>query len=278
MTARISLPIRLILAASHGAGTLFRVFEAVRDELLLAYVSPAQRDAITAVRYAHAAEYLPNGQVFEQGLFGWEKALLARLQLPSPARVLLAGAGGGRELRQLVARGDQVFAFEPVAELCAGWRGTSDGRAGVEIVQGAYQDLVRLAGNGDGPLAGLRGPFDLVWLGWGSFTHVTVATEQAAVLASVRSLAPAAPVIASFYLHPLVLKRDGGIARLRRALRRLLGHLGGRNETASVEYWDNVGFTYTYSEAELRALFHAAGYSVAAFEPDPYPHALLVPE
>lgn len=274
--SRVSVPVRVLLAVSHGMTALFRLFEAVRDEMLLAFVPLDQRDAITAASYARAVEYLPAGQIFEQGLFSWEKALLARPGMPTHGRVLLPGAGGGRELKAFVERGYEVFAFEPAARLCAACREIVGDRGG-PVAQAAYADLLRLARDGSGPLSGFDGPFDLVWLGWGSFTHVTVAEDHAAILASIRSLAPVAPLVLSFYLHPPVPPPQGRLMRLRRTLRRALRDLGGAGESWSVEYWANVGFTYTFSEAELRALFHAAGYSIAVFEADPYPHALLLP-
>jgi len=275
--ARVPLPIRAILAASRGAAALYRLFEALRDEVLLAFVAPEQRDAVTEAIYSHASGYLPGGLIFEQGLFLWEKALLARPEVPRRGRVLLAGAGGGRELKAFAERGYEVFAFEPSEELCVGCRAVSGIRGDAQVARGGYADLVRLARDGNGRLAGFRGPFDVVWMGWGSFTHVTVAEDHAAILESIRSLAPAAPVILSFYLHSAAPQRQGKIQRLRQAMRRILQYFGGKNVSWSVEYWTGVGFTYTFAEVELRSLFHAGGYSTVILEADPYPHALLIP-
>lgn len=274
---RVAAPIRVLLAASRGLTHLFRVFEAVRDEVLIACVPPDKRDAVTAAAYSRAREFLPKGAVFEQGLFSWERALLARPEMPRHGRVLVAGAGGGREVKALVERGYEVFAFEPAAELCEACRGILGHHSTDHVAQGTYRDLVR-AVDGDGPLAGFAGPFDLVWLGWGSFSHITATDDHAAVLAAIKSLAPDAPVVSSFFLRRPTSAPEGGISRLRGGLKRMLGLVGGRKESSAVEFWPSVGFTYTFDEAELRSLFRACGYSIAVFEPDPYPHALIAPE
>jgi len=275
-TTALPLWIRGLLLASRGIAWMFRMQEALRDEILLAFVAPKRRDAVTAAAYARDNSYLPGGATFEQGLYSWEIALLERPEIPRRGRVLLAGAGGGREVLALADRGYEVSAFEPVERYCNACA-TAPAQGGkVQVACGSYKDLVAYAGEGAGRLAGLRGPFDLVWLGWGSFAHITDIEDQAAVLNSLRALAPNAPVVLSYFLNASPEQPDAP-SRMRRGLRRTLVMLGGRQASAAIRFWPWAGFAYVFTRSELEHLFRATGYSPAVMREEPYAHALLLP-
>jgi len=256
---------------------MFRAHEVLRDEVLVAFVAPELRDAVTAAAYSRDETYLPAGATFEQGLFAWESALLERPELPRRGRVLLAGAGGGREAKVLADRGYEVLAFEPVERYCTACIEALGDRRNLQVVCASYDDLLDLARNRSGPLAGYRGPFDLIWLGWGSFAHVTVAEDQTAVLTSLKTLAPNASIVLSFFMRASS-EEAGAAAGLRRKLRWALRMLGGRHASPGIRFWPWAGFAYAFTRTELRDLFRATGYSPAVLHEEPYPHALLVPE
>lgn len=271
--------VRAIQKVDRAAWYAFHGFEVVRDELLLAWLDPAQRSAVIEQAYRKQTVYLPGGATFERGLFTWERALLARPEIPAKGRVLLAAAGGGRELKALIERGYEVTAFEPNPVLREGASAVAAQRPDALVLDGVFADLSE-AVHGRGPLGQLasRAPFDLVVLGWGSITHVLSQPERAQLLSSVRRLAPSAPVITSFFLRPDV-GYGGRTEKMRTALRSLFSRMGAPN--ASLEpglaYESGGGFVYAYSESEVQVLAHAAGYSVALLESSPFPHALLVP-
>jgi SAM-dependent methyltransferase len=275
-TKALPLWLRGLLLASRAMAWMFTAQEVLRDEILLAFVAPELRDAVTVATYARDDSYLPGGATFEQGLLSWEAALLERPEVPRRGRVLLAGAGGGREAKALSDRGYAVAAFEPVERYCSACTDALRDHRNVQIACASYKDLVDLAGTGSGRLAGILGPFDLVWLGWSSFAHVTDVDEQAAVLRSLRAIAPNAPVVLSFFLNATP-ERPAAPSRSRRILRRTLVMLGGRHASAAIQFWPWVGFAYSFTRPELQHLFGATGYAPVLLQEDPYPHALLIP-
>ena len=107
---------RALLALDRTAARGAALRQEMRDELLWAWTTPSDRDAVTLSTYASDARYVQGGQFFERGLFPWETDVLAFLRLPSGSRVLVGGAGGGRETWAL-ARAGFVTAFEPCAQL-----------------------------------------------------------------------------------------------------------------------------------------------------------------
>jgi SAM-dependent methyltransferase len=274
-TTALPLWIRGLLLASRGMTWIFRAQEVLRDEILTAFVAPELRDAVTTAAYSRYDTYLPGGAAFEQGLLSWEIALLERPELPRRGRVLLAGAGGGREVKALADRGYEVSAFEPVERYCSACAKALDHRNNVQVVCGSYKDLVKFARTGAGRFAAFRSPFDLVWLGWASFAHITDVEDQVAVLRSLGRVAPNAPVVLSFFLNASP-ERPGAPTGLRRILRRILVMLGGRHASPAIQFWPWAGFAYAFTRSELQQLFRAAGYSPAVLQEDPYPHALLV--
>jgi SAM-dependent methyltransferase len=274
----VPLWVRVLQRTDRLAWYAYHGYEVLRDELLIAWLDPAQRESVIERAYREQRVYLPGGTTFERGLFQWERTLLERPEVPRAGRVLLAAAGGGRELKALAQRGYDVTAFEPNPVLREGAQQVA-AQCGGLVLDGAYADL-SLALHGRGPLRVLRAraPYDLVVLGWGSITHVLEEDDRLALLESVRALAPSAPVITSFFLRP-ESGHGGRTERLRRALRATFTKLGAPNGAApeGLAYEAGGGFVYAFTESEVQALAHRAGYAVAVLESSPFPHALLIP-
>lgn len=252
----------------------YRTTEIVRDELFRAFVPETTRDDVTARAYSRQAAYLPGGARFEEGLFPWEERALSAPPFPQRGRVLLTAAGGGRELRALLDRGLSVTAFEPSAYLRQGACAVAEGRD-ARVLDGAYADL-DAAAEGHGPLASLRNEsFDAVILGWGSLTHVTKHEDHVAVLRAIRTLAPKAPLLFSFFLR----KDDarGKSVQLRRGLRRVFSAVGGASPPEGVGYELGGGFVYWFTALEVHELAMKTGYAVDTLDITSFPHAVLVP-
>ena len=158
----------------------YHAHEITRDELLFALLEPELRADATVAAYSDMRTYLPGGTTFENGLFGWEESLLEQPSLPRAGRVLLAAAGGGRELKALLARGFGVTAFEPNPVLFEGASSVAAAAKDARVLRATYADLVAAATH-EGPLASLaQESFDFVLFGWGSFTHLTERDAQLA--------------------------------------------------------------------------------------------------
>jgi hypothetical protein len=268
---------RLLYRFSRVLSVVDVAQQIVRDELLFAYLQPEQRSVVTFDAYAKNSNYVPGGEFFSQGLFAWELALLEDSRVPRSGRVLLAAAGGGRELHALLQRGYEVCAFEPVAPLFDSAREVARG-AKATVAKATYQDLVARAEGRPGPLDGWRGPFDFCVLGWGSLSHLTEPTVVLDVLRAFRSLAPSAPIMASFFVRSSGQPATtGGARKLRRVLRGTLAIAGGRPVAAGLRFLTAAGFIYAFSREELVSLCGDAGYEVALFDDCTYPHALLLP-
>jgi len=277
VTYRIPLWVRALLAADKAATRVQNAREALRDELMLAFIPIEERAALTAAIYARQTTYLPGGQRFEGGLFSWEKRVLDSPHFPREGRVLVGAAGGGREVKGLLERGFRVVAFDPCAPFADAARGLSDNA----FVQASYADLVDAVRGRGGPLAFLRDapPFDAAILGWGSLSHVTPASERRALLFAMRELAPHAPVLASFALdHDLPVPRISK-GRARDTLRRLFTVLNAPGISEGGDYFSPAGGFFSNLHAlEIESLARETGYELALFEDAPYPHALFVPE
>lgn len=277
---RVPLWVRALLTADRASMKLENLRDGLRDELLLAWVPPADRAALTAALYSDQATYLPGGQRFKSGLFAWEKRALDAPRFPRSGRVLVGAAGAGREMVALVDRGFSVVAFDPCGPFVDAARSVAPpGRA--TVVHASYGDLVDAAAGKGGPLAGACGgaPFDAVILGWGSLSHVLPASGRVALLRAVRTLAPGAPVLASFALEAdLSSAGGGGKGRVRDGLRRLFTALRapGASEVGD-RFFPNTGFFSYLGADDVVRLAWETGYEVALFEEAPYPHALLLP-
>jgi hypothetical protein len=254
----------------------YHAHEITRDEVLFAYLKPELRAIATVAAYSDMRTYLPGGATFSAGLFRWEEAMFASSCIPRSGHVLLAAAGGGRELKALVERGYSVTAFEPNPVLFQGARQVAAKESSVDLHRATYSDVVQAA-SGEGVLSSLRGrKFDWVLFGWGSFTHVTDQEEQLAILRAVRALAPNAPLALSFFLRkPDVPSRS---RRLRLLIRGALRRAGGAPKVdPGLGYDSGGGFVYSYTMEEISDLASNAGYRIEVSEDESFPYVVLVP-
>lgn len=275
-----ALPVwaKLLRRADRLAWYAYHAHEIVRDETLFAWLAPELRAELTVLSYSDMATYLPGGATYEAGLFPWERALWANPLVPKGGRVLLAAAGGGRELRALCQSGYEVEAFEPNPLLFEGARATSEGFSKASVLAGTYADLVSAVEQRQGPLAPLaERRFDWVLFGWGSFTHVTEPAQQLQVLRAALALAPSGPLVLSFFLRKGAEVPSRSL-RLREAVRSVFRSLGAaRARPTGLGYEYGGGFVYHFTEQELERLAQQAGYRVALFDDTAFPHAVLLP-
>lgn len=245
-------------------------------ELLRSGLPAAARAPFTDTIFARQPTYAPGGARYADGLFDWERAALEHPAWPRAGRVLVGGAGGGRELAALAALGYEVVAFEPSALADDLARAALAAPTACAALRGDYAALVRALTEGDGPLRALAPParYDAVVLGWGSLSHVLEPGAHRALLGALRRAWPAAPVLLSVHRlpeSPALPLAARAVRRVSRGLR-----LPGAALPEAVSLLPFAGFVYRFTEAELRALAAGAGYD-AATRMRPYAHAVLVP-
>lgn len=221
-------------------------------------VPPSRRAQVTEALYAPQRSYAPGGARFGEGLFDWERRVIDHVAWPRRGRLLVGGAGGGREVVALAARGYRVTGFDPAEALVEMGRAAVARCGGCSLVPGGYDDLVAESRGARTRLRGALsdGPFDGVILGWGSLNHVLELEDRADLVASIRRLWPSAPLLLTYY-------RDGEGAE-------------GTPEQP-VRFAPHAGYYRTMTDRELADLARAGGYDIALASAEPYPHALLVP-
>jgi hypothetical protein len=252
-------------------------------EIPVILYSPAFERIATNDHYVrHQAIYSGSGPT---GLFSFEDRVLSEYFPKPPARILVHGAGGGREMFALLERGFEVDGFEPVPEL-------------VEKAQAALASMNLRTESASIRCATIQewarsptGNFDAVLTGWGMWTHILRHAERVELLQAFRQVCPRGPVLLSFWrkedvffnfekardpmpLHP----RWKGIERLTRDyIRQNVLHLAPIERGTG---WAQGFFIHRVSEDELQEEAQLASYRLAFYEHDNfcYPHAVLVPE
>jgi hypothetical protein len=158
-------------------------------------------------------------------LWPWETEALKTFFPEPPARLLVGGAGNGREPFNLARLGYQVVAFEAAralaSEMAAHAQQLPEGSR-VAAYWAGYEDLPILRSPTSGDVAGSlpqMEPFDGAILGWFSFTHLR---SQRLRLQALRALAAATkgPILVSFAAS--VFYPSPRVGRIRRSFRKAL--------------------------------------------------------
>jgi SAM-dependent methyltransferase len=192
--------IRGSLLADQG----FKRFDQLRSFLITSFAGDGTLEAYNDLTYGATRVYDASTPVFRTRLFNWEAELVDRVFPKPPSRILVGGAGGGREAFELVARGYEVTAFEPSEVLARSMAEKAKERAApVDVLLGRYEDLPRLRDFAS------RQPVDLTarphyaaaLLGWSSFSHIRRREGRIATLQRFAAVTDG-PVIASFFLRP----------------------------------------------------------------------------
>lgn len=267
-----ALPLSLsaLLALDAAARMASKATVVLRDVLAPMLVTKAEeRDQITQTIYARQRTYIPGGDLFEGGLFDWEKRALSDPTFAPGATVLLGGAGGGREIAGLSALGFRVLAFEPCEALAAEAEKVAT-RVGASFCRASYDDLIAYAERREGPLAALlvdERPSCAVF-GWTSLTHLLDAEVAQRALRATATVTSRGGVLVSFLMP---FEEAPRVRRLREGLQRLLG----QEQSASLVFSPFAGFMRLLGREDVEALASAAGYRVRSFFDSPYPHAVL---
>lgn len=157
-------------------------------DLVRDHVHPEEAAQITTWWYERARRYKTDNWQ-QSGLLHFEEAAIARCFPTPPARVLVLGCGGGRELVALRARGYECAASDPSAALCEVARHCTGHDAAIRI--GGIEACAQHRADG---------PFDAVLVGWSAWGYVLQSTSRVQALRDLRSLCPNGPVMLSWQL------------------------------------------------------------------------------
>jgi 2-polyprenyl-3-methyl-5-hydroxy-6-metoxy-1,4-benzoquinol methylase len=250
-----------LIRASTVIDNGYRRFDRVRSELVAALASDAVLDRFNEIAYGQTHAYRPDTSDFRAYLFPWEEAVVRDSFPGPPARVLVGGAGGGREPLALAQLGFEVVAFDPAEPLISAL--ARQAPPNVAALQGAYEDMDMLFAEGE--------RFDAAIVGWGSFSHLRDDESRIGTLRSFARLTDG-PILVSF----LALKAGGippGLARIRRFLPRR------PNRDDQDIFAVSIGFYHPVDEEEVRRLAEAAGLELTHLSFDSrdtnWPHVVL---
>jgi SAM-dependent methyltransferase len=245
----------VILRATTAIDAAYRMFDRVRSALVTKYASDSVLAAYSDRMYAATSAYRADSPNFREGLFHWEEDMISRVFPTPPGRVLVGGAGGGREAFALAARGFEVVAFDPSHGLAQSMAARAKAVPSVTPLIGRYEDLPRLRHADTNDVADVRelGPFKATVFGWTSFSHIRRRPERVAALRAAAAVTDG-PVVISFFL------RTAGPQGPERFVQRVGRKLGlAYNGDQFTPY---IGLFHKSSREELQAEIADAGLRI----------------
>ena len=229
---------------------LVRFANAIHEGFWLACLNPDELNAVTAQHFDQS-KYYASTEHNLSGFFVWEKSALDRF-FQRGSRILVAGAGGGREVLALRKAGFDAEGFE-----CS-----------LPLVRASEQIFDRL---GESKYVTLCGPdtvpqgpriYDGLVVGWGVYTHIPTKARRVAFLQALSQRALSkSPLLISFFGRHSSSSDDALVHRTARFCHFLLH---GRKEP--LEVGDRISyarFVRWFTSDEVEAELKAAGFTSA---------------
>jgi hypothetical protein len=258
--------LRTSLVVDRGAV----LFDRLRSRLVCTLASDGVFGAYNTLAYGGSGAYHPGQDAFRSDWFPWERRAVDTYFPAPPGRVLVGGAGGGREVLQLVSRGYDVVAFDPVRALVVDLTRVEADTGRLTAYVGAYETFPRLHVVGDDidvTLDALE-RFDGAICGWGSLAHVRVDADRVAALRRIAARVDG-PILISVYSpiwQPSCARGIRGAAS-----RWLYGN--------GAAFLPGIGRVQTFDEESLRDLIARAGLEILFLSTAPavdnWPHAVV---
>ncbi len=222
---------------------LHRFLIQTRFSWLFIFCTKKQREELTCKAYRkHPVSLGPSDTLFD-----WEDNLVQALK-PS-ASVLICGAGKGRELDALTKRGFKCVGFDLSFKtdkvLCASFD---------QFIQMHLKNYAT---------------FDVIWFGWGSFSHLLDDHEVNKILDAFLEHSPNACLVLSVFPSVCMGQFD-------RMVRTFWFKFFLRKQLPlDVHYFNHCGFVRSYQSDWFDAVLNENQLKPLIFNAKPYPHALL---
>lgn len=246
-TQRPPIRLRLLSLSRRVVTRLQRVIEALHTGLWLGLLDRGQLNAIVFQHY-EAAELYRTAAHNLYGFFPWESDLM-RDHFKACRSIVVAAAGGGREMIALAKAGVQVEGFEcnPVlVETCK------------EFLAEAGLSARIISAKPDQVPSGLQ-TYDGAIVGYGAFAHIVGRTTRVSFLKDLKDhLHPGAPLMMSVGRRPEGAQYYNWIYQIARAMRFL------RGSADAAELGDDLldCFTHRFVKTEILAELQEAGFTV----------------
>ena len=196
-----------------------------------------------------------------RGLFAWERAAIDR-SFAGRRRLLLLGAGGGREVIALRRLGFHVDAFDCNPRLAA---------AGSRIIaneaSGAPIAIVERDACPTGDV-----DYDGLIVGWGAYMLIAGRDRRIALLRAMRSRAhPGSPLLISFFEREPITRSERLTAAIANTIRAL-------SLRPRIDLGDTLApnFLHYFTRAQIQAELDEAGFDLHRYSTAGYGHAVGV--
>jgi SAM-dependent methyltransferase len=242
---------------------LWIAISAVFDGMWLGLLDPARLARLDELSHTHperkAISYV-DADYNRSGLYGWEATAIDEHFAPG-SRVVVTGAGGGREVIALLERGFDAIGYEPNAALVA---------AGTQLLD---ENADRLRACDRDVFPADVSSCDAVVVGWGSYTLIAGRARRLAFLRGARRALPrGAPLLCSFWLRPPERRRYFAITAATASIVRRLR----RAERPDVGDTVHRSYAHWFTREEVEAELVAGGFRMVAFSAEPYGHAIAI--
>lgn len=194
-----------------------------------------------------------------QGLFSWEQRMIDAY-FRDASRVLVGGAGGGREMLALRRLGYEVEGFECNPRLAAFANALLRAEGARPNVHVVPRD------------AGYEGaaPYDGVVVGWSAYMLIQGRQRRVAFLQQLRAqMRERAPILLSFYARSGAERRFTVIAAIANTFRFLL-----RRDAVQVGDSLAPNFVHFCTRDEIARELREGGFTLAHYSTDEYGHAI----
>jgi 2-polyprenyl-3-methyl-5-hydroxy-6-metoxy-1,4-benzoquinol methylase len=251
MSERTPAGVRLYLLLRRVHARAGHPFSALFSGFWLGAFSRESLHALDDAVYRAPGSYV-NDEHNLRGLFPWEAEALEGW-FRERHKLLLVGAGGGREAVALARRGVEVDAYECNPALVE--------YANRLLAREGLPASVRHLPRDEAPAEG--GPYDGAIVGWSAYMLIQGRERRVAFLRGLRArMAPGAPLLLSFWTRAENASRIPSVARVANAIRRVLGR-------ESVEPGDDLfpNYLHHFTEREVAGEMASAGFSIVRYVP-----------
>lgn len=242
------------------------LIRAIHEGFWLGCLTADDLNAITSKHFGDS-RYFASSDYNLGGLFNWEKSVVDQY-FPSGARILVAGAGAGREVLALRKAGFDAEGFECNPGLVA---------AGRDICAQLGETSRVVPSETDGVPSGPAVYGGLI-AGWGAYTHIPTRRRRVLFLQALKQRALVhSPLLVSFLTRDASARFEN-LSYCTAKLSRFL--LRGRK--GAVELGDHIEwgrYVHRFSGEELAAELNSAGFRVVHYSDGAdYTHAVGVAE
>ncbi len=249
------MPRSLIASLYLWSNRVFRVLhggsQALFEGFWMGLLPESVYDVISEKSYGTGAQYTNDGYL-DSGFHFWEE-LAVRTYFAPASRVLVASAGGGREIVALVRAGYRAAGFECSRAMVETGQQALAGR-GIDAVLIWAPPCIAPPMGGD--------PFDALIVGWNGYCYISPRVRRIEFLKSLRTqLKPGAPVLISMAMRTPKARLVAWTPRVANAVRRCTFRQPVFETGDSFGGRPKMHFTGRQIQGELKD----AGFSVARF-------------